>query len=173
MLIVSVSGLMGRYIYQRVHFGLYGRKTSLGELQSSAESLRKHNQTVSFLPELATRLEASETRLLASGPHLPVIGVVKPLTVALNAVAARWRLRSYVRRALKAAARQSPTLAAHRKRLRRAAQGYIDTRLIATRRVAEFEAYERLFAVWHLLHVPMFFMLLVAAIVHVIAVHVY
>jgi hypothetical protein len=173
MVVVSLSGLMGRYIYQRVHFGLYGRKTSLGELQSSAERLRSANHMVSLLPELVTRLEASEARLLASGPHLPVIGVVKPLAVAMNAVAARWRLRSYVRRALRAAARTSPTLAAHRKRLRRAAMGYVDTRLIATRRVAEFEAYERLFAVWHLLHVPMFFMLLVAAIVHVIAVHVY
>ena len=91
----------------------------------------------------------------------------------MNAVAARWRLRSYVRRALKAAARQSPTLAAHRKRLRRAAMGYIDTRLIATRRVAEFEAYERLFAVWHLLHVPLLFMLVLTAIAHVIAVHMY
>jgi hypothetical protein len=173
MLIVSGSGLMGRYIYSRIHYGLYGRKTTLIELQSSAERLRSLNHTVSFLPELVSRLETNEAQLLASGPYLPLLGIVKPLVVATNAIAARWRLRRYVRRALREAARRSPTLATHRKRLRRAAMTYIDTRLIATRRVAEFEAYERLFAVWHLLHVPMFFMLLVAAIVHVIAVNVY
>lgn len=173
MLVVAGSGLVGRYIYSRIHYGLYGRKTNLSELQSSAERLRSLSHTVSFLPELVGRLEAAEVHLLASGPRLPVLGIVKPLVVAVNAFAARWQLRSYVRRALRAAARSSPTLAAHRKRLRRAATSYIDTRLVATRRVAEYEAYERLFAVWHLLHVPMFFMLLVAAVVHVIAMNVY
>jgi hypothetical protein len=41
------------------------------------------------------------------------------------------------------------------------------------RRVAELGTYERLFAFWHLLHLPLFFMLLVAGIVHVVAVHLY
>ena len=173
MFIVAGSGLIGRYIYARIHFGLYGRKTSLNDLQSSAEKLRSNSHAVAFLPELVGRLAADEARLLASGPRLPVLCIVKPLVVAVNALGARWRLRRYVRRALKVAARHSRTVAKHRKRLRRAATVYIDMRLVATRRVAEFEAYERLFAVWHLLHVPMFFMLLVAAIVHVIAVNVY
>jgi hypothetical protein len=39
--------------------------------------------------------------------------------------------------------------------------------------VAAFEAYERLFSLWHVLHLPLFFMLLIAGIVHVIAVNVY
>jgi hypothetical protein len=43
----------------------------------------------------------------------------------------------------------------------------------AVRRVAELSTYERLFSLWHVLHLPLFFMLLVAGIVHVIAVHVY
>jgi hypothetical protein len=40
-------------------------------------------------------------------------------------------------------------------------------------RVAELDSYERLFALWHVLHLPLFFMLLVAGIAHVIAVHLY
>jgi hypothetical protein len=39
--------------------------------------------------------------------------------------------------------------------------------------VAEYRVYERLFSLWHVLHLPLFFMLLAAGIVHVIAVHVY
>ena len=39
--------------------------------------------------------------------------------------------------------------------------------------VMEFESYERLFSLWHVLHLPLFFMLLIAGIVHVVAVHVY
>ncbi len=43
----------------------------------------------------------------------------------------------------------------------------------AVRRVTELTTYERLFSLWHVLHLPLFFMLLVAGIVHVVAVHVY
>ena len=39
--------------------------------------------------------------------------------------------------------------------------------------LAEFQAYERLFSLWHALHLPLIFMLLVAAVVHIVAVHVY
>ncbi len=173
MMIVATSGLVGRYIYSQIHFGLYGRKMSLGELRESSERLRKLESTVAFLPELVGRLEREERRMLASGPHLPVLGLLKPAGVALNSLRARWHLRGYVRRAVKSAARRSPTIAAQRPRLRRAAAAYIDRRLVATRKVAEFEAYERLFSAWHLLHVPLLFILIAAAIVHVIAVHVY
>lgn len=173
MMVVAASGLVGRYIYTHIHFGLYGRKLSLGELRSSADRLRALESTVAFLPELVGRLEQEEHRLLASGPRMPVLGVLKPLGVAVNALRARWRLRRYVRRALKSAAGNSPTIAGQRKRLRRAAAGYVDRRLVATRKVAEFEGYERLFSIWHLLHVPLLFILIIAAIVHVIAVHVY
>ena len=51
--------------------------------------------------------------------------------------------------------------------------GYIDDRLAATRRVVEFAAFERLFSLWHALHLPLFLMLLIAGVVHVVAVHVY
>jgi hypothetical protein len=173
MLTVAGSGLIGRYIYSRIHFGLYGRKANLGELRDGADGLRTLSGTVSFLPELIARLEACEQRLLATGPHLPLLGFAKPIFVAANAMVSRWRLRSYVRKALRAAARTSPTIAAQRKRLRSAAGAYIDKRLIATRRVAEFQAYERLFSLWHALHLPLIFMLVVAAVVHIIAVHVY
>jgi hypothetical protein len=39
--------------------------------------------------------------------------------------------------------------------------------------VVEFAAFERLFSLWHALHLPLFLMLLVAGVVHVVAVHVY
>jgi hypothetical protein len=33
--------------------------------------------------------------------------------------------------------------------------------------------YQRLFGLWHVLHLPLIFMLFLAGIVHVVAVHVY
>ena len=53
------------------------------------------------------------------------------------------------------------------------ARNYADRRLDAGRRTAEYRAYARLFSFWHVLHMPLFFMLLVAGIVHVVAVNIY
>jgi hypothetical protein len=64
-------------------------------------------------------------------------------------------------------------VAAQAERLRHTARLYVDRRLAATRRVAQFEGYERLFSLWHALHIPLIFMLIIAAVVHVIAVNVY
>ena len=85
---------------------------------------------------------------------------------------ARRRLRRHVRRSLQT----SPSDSRHPSRrpgLLQIASGYIDDRLAATRRVVEFAAFERLFSLWHALHLPLFLMLLVAGVVHVVAVHVY
>ena len=173
MLTVAGSGFIGRYLYAHIHHGLYGRKLELGDLQASASGLREHSGGVSFLPDLVTRLEVAERHLLACGPQLSLLGFLKPLVVRLASVNARWQLHRYIRRGLRASARKSAVVAAESKRLRRTANAYIDRRLAATRRVAEFQGYERLFSLWHALHIPLIFMLIIAAVVHVIAVNVY
>jgi hypothetical protein len=71
------------------------------------------------------------------------------------------------------AAARSDVVAGERGRLTQAAQRYVEARLVAARRVAEFEASERLFAAWHVLHMPLFLMLVVVGVVHVFAVHMY
>jgi hypothetical protein len=41
------------------------------------------------------------------------------------------------------------------------------------RRVAEFTAYQRLFALWHVVHRPFFVILMLSVAIHVFAVHYY
>ena len=50
---------------------------------------------------------------------------------------------------------------------------HLEQYLAAIRKAAAFAVYERMFALWHVLHMPMFFLLVFAAVVHVIAVHLY
>jgi len=45
--------------------------------------------------------------------------------------------------------------------------------LAAVRKAAAFAFYERLFALWHVLHLPLFILLVLTAIIHVVAVHFY
>ncbi len=169
MLVVSGSGVMGRYLYSRIHHGLYGRQATLQELRDEAARLREETSGASkFLPDLAARLEASERRIDSRVPLVP-----KAVTASLRYRLERLRLHRYVRRTLDAASRDSALVAEHAGGLGATARRYADQRLSAARRVAEFEACARLFGLWHVLHVPLFFMLLFAGIAHVIAVHLY
>jgi hypothetical protein len=173
MLTVAGSGIVGRYIYSRIHHGLYGSKATLGELRAGSDNLHSVSASVAFVPELIEKLESAERRMLAAGPNLPLLGLAKPISVAALAIHSRWSLRRYVNRALRAAARNSAVIAGQRRRLRRTALAYINRRIAATRRLADFQAFERMFSLWHALHIPLIAMLLLAGIVHVVVVHLY
>jgi hypothetical protein len=58
-------------------------------------------------------------------------------------------------------------------RRKRRAHRLVDRYLDAVVRVAQYTAYERLFALWHLAHLPFIYLLVISAVVHVIAVHAY
>jgi hypothetical protein len=170
MLVVSGSGLFGRYFHAHIHNGLNGRHATLAELKAYAEKLRWVTTHVSFLPELVDHIEVEERRLTDRCARIPLLA--RPLVCAWHSTWARRRLRAHVRRSMPPAG-ATGTNAGRRRDLKRTAYGYIENRIAATRRVIELTAFERLFSLWHALHLPLFFMLLVAGIVHVIAVHVY
>jgi hypothetical protein len=169
MLIVAGSGLVGRYLYSRIHNGLYGQKASLAELRSEAERLKSEGGGAGrLLPEFAARLDVAEKRVAGGIPLVP-----KAVSAALLYRIGRAGVHHYVHWTLRGAAAESLAIAEHRRALSLAADRYADCRLIAARRVAEFQSCERLFGLWHVLHLPLFGMLLVAGIVHIVAVNVY
>jgi len=172
MLLVSGSGVFGRYFYTRIHFGLYGRRASRAEMQAGADELREKVAGSRFIPQLLEHLDAADKRLLGGHPG-PFGMLVKPLFVTGRMYLERWQLTRFANGELRAAAASNPVLASQYEQFAVAVRRYIRRRLDATRRVAEFESYERLFSLWHVLHLPLFFMLLIAGVVHVIAVHVY
>lgn len=170
MLVVSGSGLFGRYFYAHIHLGLHGRKATAADLRGYAERLRHVSTDVAFLPDLARRLEEEEDRLEATCARVPLL--LRPLATAVLVPLARRRLMRDVRDAMQVTTVAITSPGKPRKLLREARR-YIDQRLHATRRVVELAAFERLFSLWHALHMPLFVMLIVAGIVHVVAVHVY
>lgn len=168
MLIVSGSGLFGRYFYRRIHVELNGREATLDELKEFSSRLQQ-TSSVSFLPALARRIDEEQAvieRRIAATPLL-----ARPLLGAAWAVGARRRLRRAVRAAIATGAdrRRDPS----RESLRLTAYRYIDDRIGAARRVLEFRAFQALFSLWHALHMPLFLMLIIAGTVHVFAVHIY
>lgn len=167
MVFVAGSGLVGRYLYARIHNGLYGQRAKLAELHEEADHLRESAGLTRVLPELIAVLDASERRITRGA------GVTR----ALRAVFVTWmehrRLNTYVARALRTAGARRAVVAEHADALQAAALRYGAHRLMAARRVAEFEACERLFSLWHVMHIPLFILMLFAAVAHVVAVHIY
>lgn len=168
MLVVSGSGVIGRYLYARIHHGLYGHRASLVELRAEAAKLREQHGTSRVLTDLQARLEKAERHIESGWPFLP-----KPVSASILWRLERRALRKYVERGVRNAANESPVVAEHARALLVSAQRYVERRLYSARRLAEFSSCEKLFALWHVLHMPLFFMLVIAGIVHVVAVHVY
>ncbi len=171
MLVVSGSGLIGRYFYSRVHTELYGSQTSLVDLKGQITRMQQVSQSLNFVPDFSERLAREEAAMTAGLQRMPA--ALRPFVVALRAMRARYRIGIQVRGAALLYTRQRHLPATALQRESTAARELARRHIDLVRRVAELGTYERLFALWHVLHLPLFFMLLVAGIVHVIAVHMY
>jgi hypothetical protein len=83
------------------------------------------------------------------------------------------RLTWFARRQLRLLARRSDIVRAQQTELHQSVTRFIHEHLKRVRRVAELHSYERMFSIWHVFHLPFFYMLVVAALIHVLAVHMY
>ena len=173
MVIVVASGVVGRFIYVRVHRGLNGEMTSLTELRERAGLVESDARSrLHFAPEVEAALLAFEQKELKAGAgwatHLRRVFVL-PLMQKLT----YWRCVAELRRRLRATAAQKgwpdDALARRERRSRRLVERYLD----AVVRVAQYTAYERVFALWHVAHLPFVYLLVISAVVHVVAVHAY
>ncbi|GAC1507051.1 MAG: hypothetical protein NVS1B6_14770 [Steroidobacteraceae bacterium] len=138
-----------------------------------APSQRSQATAVSFLPGLLDSIDRVEQRLIEP-PKGSLRRAVHLSTGAVRMAIARWLVRREIKEAvLKARRVESPVVARHALRLGEVARDYAYRRLDAGRRTREYKMYARLFSFWHVLHIPLFFMLLIAGIVHVVAINVY
>lgn len=173
MLLVAGSGIIGRHIYAHIHRGLYGRKSSLTELQADlTKSLENSHGLATLLPALTAKLETLATEVQGCA----VTGTMDTGT------SLKWTFKQYsvwyslwvtARRELKARATESKTVARDYRRLRKASSAYVRRFVRLTGRVAQFTLYEKMFSLWHVLHMPFFFMMVISALLHVLAVHMY
>ena len=107
MLLVASSGLVGRYFYTRIHYGLYGRKADLAHLGSDAAAAKSHmDLAFELAPNLQQRLGKLEALATSSG-----VGVLAGLVrVPLVWMRTRWcgfTARFSLRSSLRSAARRN------------------------------------------------------------------
>jgi len=173
MLLVAGSGIVGRHFYARIHRGLYGRKTSLRELQQDlAASVDKSHGLATLMPILVARINKMAEELQGCGVT-QTLGIRRSIRWTFTHHFTHFSLWLTARRELKTMADNSSIVARDRDRLSRAASKFIHDYMLLVGRVAQFSFYERLFALWHILHMPIFLLLVVSALFHVLAVHMY
>ncbi len=176
MLLVALSGIIGRFIYKRIHHGLYGRKSNLEELQKAVDSIHEKMGKASavLMDAPGIREKLKQFREMAFGKE----GAF-PLR-AWKFIALNWRRRKLVINCCK----ELQTAVAYLAK----AQGWdtkqqdqhfqevssgIGNYLGAVQAAAQFSAYERMFRLWHILHTPFVWLLGISGIIHVIAVNMY
>ena len=173
MLLVAGSGLIGRFLYQKIHHGLFGRKANLKELLASVKLTTEGvGPAAQFVPNLLQILGDYDRKVLKP-PESLLQCMTLPVKLAFTTRSGYRRIIHKVSVQLDMQARNSTAVAQHRDRLLQLVADFVKDHLNRVRRVATFVAYERLFALWHKVHRPFFYLLLVTAIVHVIAVHTY
>ena len=173
MLIVAGSGIIGRFIYTKIHHGLYGRQATLRERQEhlglSGESVKSKFH---FAPSVEQRLRSLEA-YATDQTRLGLLGLRRFVALAVRTRYVHWKSMREVRQILSRAAAERGWQREERARRIRVARKMLRAYLRELQEVAQFRTYERLFALWHVLHVPFVFMLVFSAIVHVVYVHMY
>ena len=167
MLTVAISGLLGRYIYSRIHNGLYGSQLTVKQLQDESKWRLGQLTEKSYFPHLEQHLTAYD-----AGAREASSGWLSPVKIPLftiKSLMVYWRLSWQIKRAIRKEVddKKMQRLLILRTRINLAS--YFG----AVRRIAEFSFYQRMFALWHVLHLPLFVMMIITGIVHVIAVHMY
>jgi len=173
MLTVASSGLIGRYLYGRIHLGLYGRRAHITELQADVAALKgaiagELSMPADFIAALDRHAAGALQR---RGGALS--SLFSLLRLRLASIGRKGRLSRLAERHIGAEAKRLGWSWRVRRRHIKAVRTLIAAYLTAVNRTAAFVFYERLFGLWHVLHLPLFALLLFAAVIHVVAVHLY
>jgi len=173
MLTVATSGLIGRYLYGKIHLGLYGRRAHVKDILADADALKSSlGDDLPVANQIVERLDAF-TKLVVSAPK----GVAGSLwlmpVLATRTRIARARLVAEARRSLVTEGRRCGWSRRERRQRVSAVEEIMTLHFAAVKKAAAFAFYERLFALWHVAHLPLFFLLVFAAVIHIFAVHFY
>jgi hypothetical protein len=173
MLVVAGSGIVGRFLYTKVHRGLYGEKTNLRELSAEAglesEEVRSR---LHFAPQVEERLADFQQFALARRAGLLDDGL-RFLSLGLRRYQVQRACARELRASLTMIAQARDWDRAKYQRRLRAAKLLVKVYLEATQRVADFTVYDRLLQLWHVAHVPLVYLLVISSVAHVVAVHMY
>lgn len=173
MLIVAASGIVGRFIYMRIHRGLGGERQTHAALREALGLAAPvaHSQ-LAFAPATEQALRDIDHHAGTPGDALRE-QAYRLLVLPWHLKRVRQRCRHDVAERLAERAAAEGWTAAQQQSRRRHAQRLVADYVASVQRVAQCSAYSRLFSLWHVLHVPFVFTMVLCAVFHIVAVHAY
>jgi len=174
MLVVAGSGVIGTFFYSRVHEDLYVEELELEEFRTKV----RLNQTdvrsrIYFAPSVEELLKDFYFQEIGGES---MVGWQVMRSVLWLPI--RWR-RLYakcvaeLKQPIRDLAKQGQWTKPEYKRREAKALEVVSRFGEAVVSVSQHAAYVRLFALWHVLHIPFVYLLVLSSIVHVVAVHAY
>jgi len=175
MLLVSGSGIFGRFFYTKIHNGLYGRQANLKELQEDMSLTGNVKSVIGFAPEVEKKLSEFHARTInISKGGDP--GLWHFLTIGIRAALLSHKLAKDLHHVMFYQVAEKNLNEAQMQRLNLTYEQdirHINFYIKAVRDVAQFHTYERMFSWWHIFHIPLVYVLVFSGVYHVIAVHMY
>lgn len=166
MMLVAVSGVAGRFLYRKIQLGLDDARAASRQMQDAlARELAAVECAVQPVPAVGQELERFAA-LVAQMQQEPPGRGFQGLALGIRRRLAQRRIANVLARV---PADPGSSVRARLDALERTSC----SALRATQQVAQFAAYERLFSLWRIVHVPIVFMLVISVAVHVVAVHAY
>jgi len=167
MLGVVISGIIGRFVYTKIHYGLYGRRATLEKIQAEfAGHSNDAKSRLHFAPRVEQWLQSFERDSMQLDRSF-TSHLFSPLTIGWKRSILAFRCAHELRRILKA--ERHPEVHGGTSEAIQLASLY----LRECQRVAQFSTFERFFSLWHMLHVPLIYILAACTIFHIVAVYMY
>lgn len=164
MVLVASSGLIGKFAYTRIHRGLYGSRNTLKEAREElAGSTGNVQSKLHFFPKVEKRITHFEYLALQKNRNF-FEGVWLFLTFDIRRMVLAWQCKRYIYKKL------APERMHH---VAKEATTLVSQYLIQIQTVAQFKKFEQIFSAWHVLHIPLMYMMVATAIFHIIWVHMY
>lgn len=173
MLVVAISGIIGRYIYTRIHYSLYGQLANLIELQNNFEQQKELAQPhFELIPGVKEELLYFTKDLFV--PSTTLFGSIKRfLTTEWKFQTTRWKIQRISAIYINQYAIKHEWGFFRKQRMKMQVRRKANIFLKQAVKVAEFNFYERIFSFWHILHIPLVSILIFTVIMHLIAINRY
>ncbi|MBS0243297.1 MAG: hypothetical protein JSS20_14045, partial [Proteobacteria bacterium] len=173
MLTVVVSGLVGRYVYGQIHIGLSGPRADVDELLADIGMMREaFSGELETTAHLNTQLKFYED--WAESFRKSRLGGLKALIfMGVQGKPQQRQLKSEAMALLAARALRDGWDAGLLQRRSKTLEAGLATYFRSIRRVTTLHFFNRVFHLWHVLHMPLYLLLILVTIGHIVAVHLY
>lgn len=158
MLVVASSGIVGRYAYRHMHHGLYGSMQSMHVIREELMG-RKEDADSKLIKYPAVIFTLHQFQHYALLPEMSFPAkVLRFFSLPILRQLANFRCKLMI-----------PNYSREDRQARSLVLDY----LYGVERAAQFKVFERIFSLWHVIHIPLVYMLVATAIWHIVAVHMY